>query len=498
MGFYLRKAIRLGPIRLNLSKSGVGVSAGVTGLRVGVRPDGRQYVHAGRYGVYYRENLNSPRTSTTEDNQQQQIRQPDVVYATAAAEHLGSTSADQVLQMLRAVCEMRRTDKIAFFVTVIACIPLALVNTWIAAVIGVCGLSATVILFLWERARRSLRLDFAMDESAVRAYQKIVDGLNYLTSCSAVWMRESETYTSGHGRKISAGADQLIERSRIQIGSSDSMPWVRCNFSIPTIKTGRQLNYFLPNGIFVFENQRVGHVLYDELNVINVSTQRFIEEEAVPSDAQIVGSTWRYANKNGGPDRRFSNNYEIPVCLYGRMELVSSSGLHWLIETSDCDAPLRFAETAISGARDLASLQSPITPVGTKYFGQSFMQFAWQHALAISLATLLAGAIVASLLAFGDVNSSPSDRTGSEPAAVGGKPSAAPAGKLKRIGDKLTPKYQGRAWTDSTGRFTIEAVFVSYANGQVTIKRIDNGKVMTIPLDKLSESDNSYVGSLRK
>ena len=53
MPFYLRKSVRLGPIRFNLSKSGIGLSGGVTGFRVGVRPNGRSYVHAGRYGLYY-------------------------------------------------------------------------------------------------------------------------------------------------------------------------------------------------------------------------------------------------------------------------------------------------------------------------------------------------------------------------------------------------------------------------------------------------------------
>ena len=54
MPFYLRKAFRFGPLRLNLSKRGVGVSAGVTGARVGIDATGREYVHAGRYGLYYR------------------------------------------------------------------------------------------------------------------------------------------------------------------------------------------------------------------------------------------------------------------------------------------------------------------------------------------------------------------------------------------------------------------------------------------------------------
>ncbi len=54
MGFYLRKAFKLGPLRLNLSQHGIGVSGGVTGARVGLMPGGRVYTHAGRYGLYHR------------------------------------------------------------------------------------------------------------------------------------------------------------------------------------------------------------------------------------------------------------------------------------------------------------------------------------------------------------------------------------------------------------------------------------------------------------
>lgn len=44
MGLYLRKSVRVGPLRFNLSKGGVGVSAGIKGLRVGTGPRGN-YVH---------------------------------------------------------------------------------------------------------------------------------------------------------------------------------------------------------------------------------------------------------------------------------------------------------------------------------------------------------------------------------------------------------------------------------------------------------------------
>jgi hypothetical protein len=54
MGVYLRKAVRLGPLRLNLSKRGLGASVGEPGARVGVDATGTPYVHSGRGGLYYR------------------------------------------------------------------------------------------------------------------------------------------------------------------------------------------------------------------------------------------------------------------------------------------------------------------------------------------------------------------------------------------------------------------------------------------------------------
>jgi len=51
-----------GPLRLNLSKSGLGLSLGVPGLHIGSGPRGR-YVRAGLpgTGVYYRKSLDKPK-----------------------------------------------------------------------------------------------------------------------------------------------------------------------------------------------------------------------------------------------------------------------------------------------------------------------------------------------------------------------------------------------------------------------------------------------------
>src|SRR3954462_7796950 len=68
MGLYLRKSLRVGPLRFNLSGSGIGVSAGIPGLRIGFGPRGN-YIHAGRGGLYYRATLPSLGSNNPEPRQ---------------------------------------------------------------------------------------------------------------------------------------------------------------------------------------------------------------------------------------------------------------------------------------------------------------------------------------------------------------------------------------------------------------------------------------------
>jgi hypothetical protein len=59
MGFYIRKSFKLGPLRLNLSKSGLGASVGTKGARLGLSTKGKLYTHLGRWGLYHRQDLGS-------------------------------------------------------------------------------------------------------------------------------------------------------------------------------------------------------------------------------------------------------------------------------------------------------------------------------------------------------------------------------------------------------------------------------------------------------
>ena len=72
MGFSWRRSFSLGPVRLNMSPSGVGASVGVRGARVSVGPRGT-YVHLGTCGLRYTQKLGMPSGAPTPQPQAPQL-----------------------------------------------------------------------------------------------------------------------------------------------------------------------------------------------------------------------------------------------------------------------------------------------------------------------------------------------------------------------------------------------------------------------------------------
>jgi len=106
---------------------------------------------------------------------------------------------------------------------------------------------------------------------------------------------------------------------------------------------GRGQLYFLPDTILYQDGVGYGAIAYSDLRLAQGFT-RFIENGGVPADATVVDHTWRYVNKNGGPDRRFNNNRQLPVLQLGVLVLTSSKGLNIQLNTSNPQQSLVFAD----------------------------------------------------------------------------------------------------------------------------------------------------------
>lgn len=58
------------------------------------------------------------------------------------------------------------------------------------------------------------------------------------------------------------------------------------------------------------------------------------------------------------------------------------------------------------------------------------------------------------------------------------------------------PDDEHRTWTDTTGKFKVEAAFIRVVDDKVELRRKDNGKTLSLALDKLSKADAALARRL--
>jgi hypothetical protein len=342
MGFYLRKSIKAGPFRFNLSKSGIGVSTGIKGLRVGTGPRGN-YIHMGRGGFYYRKTLNnaapsSPASSSSANSLSPRQQTPTDTGYGAFTEidsgDLASMTDSSSAELLAEFDSKRKKLPLTPFIIIGLLLVLWLLPTrtpdwgyFLAFALG--GIGAYVT-YNYDQVRKSVVLFYELEGQYETAYQSLHEAFSKLMTVNKAWHVEAQADV--YDRKRNAGASQVIKRKGIELSTADA-PYVKTNISVPSINAGKQTLFFFPDRLLVFEKNKVGAVSYADL-AVEISPSQFIEMSGVPRDAEIVGRTWKYVNKKGGPDKRFSNNQEIPICLYDDMHFKIVTGLNELVQLS--------------------------------------------------------------------------------------------------------------------------------------------------------------------
>lgn len=371
MGFYIRKALRVGPLRFNLSKSGVGVSAGIKGFQLGTGPRGN-YVHMGRGGLYFRKSLNSPgsRAPTRLNTPQPLPRSaepagPEVVPpGTVGPLHeVESGSVQQMVdassaELLREMNEKRRKVRLLPGAIGLSSVGALLVfisgmATWLVVLFIVLAALLCWLASMKDALRKTTVILYDLEPDAEAAYTKLHDAFRALRSCSYSWHIEARGEV--RDRKYHAGASGVVQRKQVSL-ITGAPPFVKTNVEVPLIPVGKQVLAFMPDRLLVFESASVGAISYTALN-LDVTESRFVEDEAVPQDATVVGRTWRYVNKKGGPDRRFKDNREFPICAYEQIHLSSKSGLNEIIQLSRQGASSALPK-ALSALQDLQADES--------------------------------------------------------------------------------------------------------------------------------------------
>lgn len=324
MAFYVRKSVSVGPFRFNLSKSGIGASVGVPGLRVGTGPRGN-YVHAGMGGFYYRSTLSSPKPSlrpaaAPSGGMSIPADPPgNVVMHEIESSSVLDMVPESAASLLAEINSKHSMITLSSVAMVLGAMTVA--GTFfaglrdLATTLAVAAVFAVIGARYIDKIRRSVVLFYDFEPDLLVRYQSFVDAFERLRGANAIWHVAAEG--NDNNWKRNGGATRIQNRSAIQFSLS-SPPVVKSNIDVPTIPVGKQVLHFFPDRLLVVDSSRVGAVEYTDLG-LDAHPIRFVEDGRVPSDAKIIGHTWRHPNKNGGPDRRFSNNVQLPVCAYEEM-----------------------------------------------------------------------------------------------------------------------------------------------------------------------------------
>lgn len=370
MGLYFRKSKSFGPFRINLSKSGVGISTGIKGLRVSTGPKGT-YLNAGRNGIYYRKKIGGRNRSVVSHRQSMQVgNQLSSCEATSARKR---RSCNTQLCLIVATILLALVFNFAGTVlpaTIVFCCTAGLFLIQILTVTKsklksvdnyfdgltkaiskaniLRKLWVNVPLFLFYISILSLfysmgdlmviclllmllsafafgiacslnkaAIEYELDGNAEKLWREVIDALMLLTDSNIkeiAFNRESDTEPAENIRKV-----QIIPKTK------NLAHIVSGNCTSVIIKTSKYTYLFLPDRIVIIGGLVTRAISYNSIEVI----KRSVIVKNGDSEAAYYTAHWEHENSDGSKDLRFKSNRCTIFRKYDVIELQSSQDL-WI------------------------------------------------------------------------------------------------------------------------------------------------------------------------
>jgi len=212
-------------------------------------------------------------------------------------------------------------------------------------------------------AASHISVSFDMETAVAGPHRRMLEAFDKLSMSNRSWaLQTSQQIDHVKARSV---ARVVVSRRALTIGRR-SDPLVNTN-DLPLaigIQNGQATAFFYPGFILVVSAGKADFALIDitELEIAYSRTE-FTETEAIPSDATMARKVWAKSNKNGTRDKRFKDNRELPVMIYGEINLKSPGGMGEALMFSRDDAPREFVTAVVELQRVLKS--EPRLRVGT-------------------------------------------------------------------------------------------------------------------------------------
>lgn len=358
MAWSYRKRIKIIPgVHLNFSKNGISTSIGVRGASVTFGKNGT-YLNTGvpGLGLYNKEKLANGETKPVPQNYYDQpAPYADNIFSADVQE---ITSQDmQGIKEAIIVAHEQREDLKKDLVKVKASLGSSKFKLFAsyALLYGLIKKSISqniksdisakqeAVLQLGEKIENCyVTLDIEFDPEIKEKYEKVVESFKKLSASMKIWDVTSENYQNRVATR--SAASTIVNKREVKFGIKP-LPDLKSEFETLWLKNANGSDlYIYPNFIVMYSSQKQFALIgLHEINFYH-NPVRFIETGTVPSDCKIIDRTWAKVNKNGTPDKRFKDNYQIPVVRYGEISLSTGTGLNEQYEFSNYESSEEFAK----------------------------------------------------------------------------------------------------------------------------------------------------------
>jgi len=187
-----------------------------------------------------------------------------------------------------------------------------------------------------------VKLDIEFDPDIKSKYEKVIKTFKSLASSNRIW-DVTGAYDQDR-RATRSAASTAVKKTDVKFGIKP-LEDIKSQFDTLWMKNANGADlFFYPSFVVMYSTQKkFALVGLNELNLTHGAV-RFIETGTVPHDSKVIDRTWAKVNKNGSPDKRFKDNYQIPVVKYGEINLSTGTGLNEEYQFSNYEYSEDFAK----------------------------------------------------------------------------------------------------------------------------------------------------------
>ncbi|KXK56935.1 MAG: hypothetical protein IPM61_11655 [Chlorobi bacterium] len=221
-------------------------------------------------------------------------------------------------------------------IIIAALVPVIKIPLTILVIIG--GPILVWIIFIKDKNANRLTLSYDPSLAEDANYLKLMEAFAGVAKSQKIHEQTSSKNITQQESKRNAGAGSLVSRKSAGAVVGNVIGFlskIHLNIKVFGFQTSPPL-YFLPDCMITRISGQWLRLEYSDVQ-IKARTQDFIEDGFfIPKDAPVVGQTWKYVNKSGGPDKRMKDNKQIPVLRYDFLEISVGNKYQ---ESIYCSAP---------------------------------------------------------------------------------------------------------------------------------------------------------------